>query len=164
MKLAKIKVLTQKYVLLNFLILCSVLFGSLSCTDEQFLLGQQVAAEILDNHVIVNPLANPTHLRIVNEIEEEIYSINAVELAHYSFKKLNIPQGKSKKLTLAVTGGLPVNTNGLEITLTFSSSTRTIVEKGIIDLYPGGTTVIWLTGREACYKCGGHSIEWGWED
>ena len=163
MKLAEIKVLTQNPVLLNFLILCSFLFGSLSCTDEQFLIGQEIAAEIVDVSLIADIVQyNPTQLRVVNELEEEIYSINAVELGHYSFKKLNISQGKSEKLRL--TSGLPVNTDGIEITVTFSSSTRTIVENGIIDLYPGGTTVIWLTGREGCYKCGGHSIEWGWED
>jgi hypothetical protein len=163
MKLAEIKVLTQKLIPLNFLILCSILFGSLSCTDEQFLLGQEIAAEIVDMQIIMDIVtSSPTHLRIVNELEEEIYSINAVEIANFSSKKLNISQGKSKKLRM--TGGLPVNTDGLEITVTFSSSTRTLVEKGVIDLYPGGTTVIWLTGREGCYKCGGHRIEWGWED
>ena len=141
----------------NILLLAFVLLGSLSCTDEQFLLSQEVAADIVDIS-----LDSPTHLRIVNELEEDFYSINAVDLAHFSFNKLSISQGKSKKLRLD--GELPVNMDGLEITVTFSSSTRTIVEKGTIDLYPGGTTVIWLTGREGCGGCGGHSIEWGWED
>ena len=131
--------------------------GSLSCTDEQFLFGQEVASEIVQIS-----LDEPTYLRIVNELEEDFYSINAVELGHYTFKKLNISHGKSRKFRL--TGELPREIDGMEITVTFSSETRTIIEKGIIDLYPGGTTIIWLTGREGCGGCGGHSIEWGWED
>ena len=59
--------------------------GSMSCTDEQFLIGQEVAAEI-----VPISLDEPTYLRVVNELEEDFYSINAVELGHYSFKKLNI--------------------------------------------------------------------------
>ncbi len=131
--------------------------GSLSCTDDQFLFGQEVASEIVQIS-----LDEPTYLHVVNELEEDFYSINAVELGHYTFKKLNISQGKSRKFRL--TGELPLEIDGMEITVTFSSETRTIIEKGIIDLYPGGTTIIWLTGREGCGGCGGHSIEWGWED
>ena len=139
-----------------FWILLFVL-GSLSCTDDQFLFVQEVASDVVDIS-----LDDPTHMRIVNELEEDFYSINAVAFEHYSFKNLNIARGKSKKLLL--TGVLPANLDGIEITVTFSSDTRTIVETGIIDLYPGGTTIIWLTGREGCGGCGGHSIEWGWED
>lgn len=139
-----------------FWILLLVL-SSLSCSDEQFLVVQEVASQAVNIS-----LDNPTHLRVVNELEEDFYSINTVEFEHYKFKELNIPQGKSKKFQL--TGELPVNLDGIEITVTFSSATRTIVETGIIDLYPGGTTIIWLTGREGCGGCGGHSIEWGWED
>ena len=131
--------------------------GSLSCTDDQFLFGQEVASEIVQIS-----LDEPTYLHVVNELEEDFYSINAVELGHYTFKKLNISQGKSRKFRL--TGELPLEIDGMEITVTFSSETRTIIETGIIDLYPGGTTIIWLTGREGCGGCGGHSIEWGWED
>ena len=139
-----------------FWILLFVL-GSLSCTDDQFLFVQEVATEVVDIS-----LDDPTHLRIVNELEEDFYSINAVEMGDFKFKNLNIPQGKSIKFRL--NSELPVNIDGLEIAVTFSSETRTIVETGVIDLYPGGTTIIWLTGREGCGGCGGHSIEWGWED
>ena len=145
--------LTMKRI---FWILLFVL-GSLSCTDDQFLFVQEVASDVVDIS-----LDDPTHMRVVNELEEGFYSINTVEFEHYSFKNLNIARGKSKKLLL--TGVLPANLDGIEITVTFSSDTRTIVETGIIDLYPGGTTLIWLTGREGCGGCGGHSIEWGWED
>ncbi len=127
-----------------------LVFGCLSCTSDHI-------ATVVD--VIES---KPTHLRIVNELEEDFYSINAVEMGDFKFKKLNIPQGKSRKFRL--NSELPVNIDGLEIAVTFSSETRTIVETGVIDLYPGGTTIIWLTGREGCGGCGGHSIEWGWED
>jgi len=134
-----------------------LILGSSSCSDDQFLFVQEVAAEVVDLS-----LDDPTYLRVVNELEEDFYSLNRVEFEHYTFKKLNIPQGKSKKFLL--TGVLPANLDGIEITVSFSSDTRTIVETGFIDLYPGGTTIIWLTGREGCGGCGGHSIEWGWED
>jgi hypothetical protein len=52
----------------------------------------------------------------------------------------------------------------MEVTVTYSSATRTLSESGIIDLYPEGTTTVWLTGFEGCGGCGGHRIEWGWED
>ena len=141
----------------RFLSLAIVVLSSLSCTDDQFLLVQEVASEVVDIS-----LDDPTRLQVVNELEEDFYSINTVEFEHYAFEKLNVPQGKSKEFLL--TGVLPANLDGIEITVTFSSDTRTIVETGVIDLYPGGTTVIWLTGREGCGGCGGHSIEWGWED
>lgn len=127
-----------------------LIFGCLSCTPDHI-------ATVVD--VIES---KPTHLRVVNELEEDFYSINAVEMGDFKFKKLNIPQGESRKFRL--NGELPVHIDGLEITVTFSSETRTIIETGVIDLYPGGTTIIWLTGREGCGGCGGHSIEWGWED
>lgn len=80
----------------------------------------------------------------------------------FKFKNLNVPHGKSKKFSL--NGELPVKLDGIEIIVTFSSETRTLIETGVIDLYPGGTTVIWLTGREGCGGCGGHRIQWSWED
>jgi len=106
--------------------------------------------------------SKPTHLRVVNELEEDFYSINTVEMGDFKFKGLKIPQSKSRKFRL--NGELPADVDGIEITVTYSSATRTLSETGIIDLYPGGTTIIWLTGREGCGGCGGHSIEWGWED
>ena len=135
----------KKLVFIAFLI-----YGFYGCTPDNI----ATVVDIIES--------KPTYLRVVNELEEDFYSINAVELGHYTFKKLNISHGKWRKFRL--TGELPLEIDGMEITVTFSSETRTIIEKGIIDLYPGGTTIIWLTGREGCGGCGGHSIEWGWED
>ena len=124
--------------------------GCLGCTPDNI----ATVVDIIES--------KPTYLRVVNELEEDFYSINVVELAQYKFRKLNIAHGKSRKFRL--TGELPIDIDGMEIKVTYSSKTRTIIETGIIDLYPRGTTIIWLTGREGCGGCGGHSIEWGWED
>ncbi len=52
-----------------------LVLGSFSCSDEQFLFVQEVVAEVVDLS-----LDDPTHLRVVNELEEDFYSINAVEM------------------------------------------------------------------------------------
>ena len=132
------------------LILAILIFSLVSCTADHV------------DTIITAIQRKPSYLKIVNELEEDFYSIHSVVIDKYKFNKLNIAQGGSKKIRLEEE--LPLEIEGLEVLVTFSSSTRTIKESGIIDLYEGGTTIIWLTGREGCNGCGGHSIEWGWED
>ena len=105
----------------------------------------------------------PTFVKIVNELEEDFYKINSVKIDDREFKNFNIAHGRSKEIRLNI-DELPLDLNGIEVVVTFSSTTRTLSTYGIIDLYEGGTTIIWLTGKEGCSGCGGHSIEWGWED
>ena len=130
---------------------------STSCSDEQFLLGQEVAAE-----AIQISLDTPTRIKLIHEMEEDFYWIHSMSIDTQEFKDFEISQGASKEFKL--NDVKLTSYEDLSLSIQFSSSTRTLSETATIDLNPGGITLVWLTGREGCGGCGGHSIEWGWED
>lgn len=126
-------------------------FGSFSCSEEQLLFTEQIAAEIVE----INP-PGPTHLILVNQLEEN-YSISAWKMTGYEFTNLEIPPGNSEQFLLI--NGMTEGYKDITVTAVLSSSIRSFSVTDKVNFNEGGVTKITISGYEAC---NGYRIEWSW--
>ena len=127
------------------------IFGTLGCSEDQFLFSQEVVAEI----VKIEP-RGPVSLSLVNQLEDN-FSITSWSMVGYEFKNLDIQPGGSNLFVLA--DDMPEGYKDINITVDFSSSTGSFSVTEKVNFIPHGITKITISG---CEVCGGPKIESSW--
>ena len=127
------------------------MFGTFSCSEEQFMFTQEVVADI----VTIGP-PEPTSLIAENQLTDN-YAITSWSMVGYEFKNLDIQPGESDQFLLvnAMTEGY----EDINVTLVFSSSTSSFSISEKVNFIAGGVTKIKISGCEAC---GGYQVETSW--
>lgn len=134
------------------LILIAVLiFGTLGCSEDQFLFSQEVVAEI----VHIEPLG-PVSLALLNQLEDN-FSITSWSMVGYEFKDLDIQPDGSNLFVLV--DDMPEGYKDLNVTVVFYSSTGSFSISEKVNFIPNGITKITISG---CETCGGYQIESSW--
>ena len=128
-----------------------LIFGSFGCSEDQFLISQEVAAGI----VTFGPM-DPTSLILENQLEDNFY-ITSWSMVGYEFKNLNIQPGDSDQFIMV--NGMTEGYKDLNVTVVFSSSTGSFSISDKVNFKPGGVTKITVSGCEAC---GGYQIASSW--
>ena len=128
-----------------------LIFGSLSCSEEQFMFTQEIAADI----VTFEPF-EPTSLILENQLEDNFY-ITSWSMVGYEFKDLGIQPGDSDQFIMV--NGMTEGYKDLNVTVVFSSSTGSFSISDKVNFTPGGVTKITVSGCEAC---GGYQIASSW--
>lgn len=135
----------------KLLFIAILMFGSSSCTEDQFLFSQDIAANIIK----IGP-ANPAYLLISNRLEENS-SITSWSMTGYQFKDLDISIGEANQFILV--NSMPEGYKDLTVTLFFTSSTSSFSLSDKVNFIAGGITKITVSG---CEECGGYRIESSW--
>lgn len=135
----------------KILFIAILMFGSSSCTDDQFLFSQEIAANIIK----IGP-TNPAYLLLSNRLEENS-SITSWSMTSYQFKDLDIPPGISNQFVLV--NSMPQGYKDITVTLVFTSSTSSFSISDKVNFIAGRVTRITVSG---CKECGGYRIESSW--
>lgn len=125
-----------------------LLFVLSSCSEEQFLLSQEIVAGM---HLI-GP-SNPTYLWLVNGIEDDL-TISSWSMEGYEFNDLDIQPGESIQYVLV--NNMPDGYQNVDVTIVISSSTRFFSITDSVSFSAGKYTKISVLG---CDSCGGFHIE-----
>lgn len=135
----------------KLVVIAVLIFGSLSCSEEQFLITQEIASDIVE----IGPW-EPTNLIIENKLEDN-FSITSWSMVGYEFKNLDIQPGDSNQFVLDnyMTDGY----EDLNVTVVFSSSSSSFSISDNVNFIMGGVTKITISGCEAC---GGYQVESSW--
>ncbi len=132
--------------------LVAILFFVMSsCTEEQFLLSQEIVADL---HII-GPM-NPTYLLLRNRIEDN-FSITSWSMKGYEFKDLDIPPGIANQFVLV--NKTPKGYKNISVSVIISSSTNILTIRDTVNFTAGKVTKITILG---CVSCGGYQIESSW--
>ena len=135
----------------KLILIAILIFGILSCSEEQFLFSQEVVAEI----VHIEPLG-PVSLSLLNQLEDN-FSITSWSMVGYEFKDLDIQPSGSNLFVLV--DDMPEGYKDINITVVFSSSTGSFSISERVNFIPNGITKITISGCEAC---DGYQIESSW--
>ena len=132
----------------KLLFIAILMFGSSSCTEDQFLFSQDIAANIIK----IGP-ANPTYLLLTNQLEENS-SITSWSMTGYQFNDLDIKTGESNQFVLV--NSMPEGYKDVTVTLFIKSATSSFSLSEKVNFIAGRVTKITVSG---CQKCGGYRIE-----
>lgn len=135
----------------KILFLAILMFASSSCSEEQFMFSQEIAANIYE----IGP-ANPAYLLLNNRLEENS-SITSWSMAGYQFNDLDITKGDSNQFVLV--NSMPEGYKDVTVTVFIKSATSSFSLSDKVNFTAGGVTKITVTG---CEECDGYRIESSW--